>query len=97
MYNIIYTHILEVLKGLPLRVNFENAGRRFLVRITTPTKQGKGVQQGSGILKQHLFEIDPLPWTLNFLSALLCVGGAQRDRSFRENGNPLVADKRGQH
>ena len=64
---------MEVLKGPPLRVNFENAIRQLFFKLRPQQKQGKGVQKGSGITQQHLFQIDPLPWTLNFLSAYTSV------------------------
>ena len=52
----------------PLRVHFENVVDSCFVQTATRKRLGKGVQQGSGIPKKTPFQIDPLPWTLNFLS-----------------------------
>ena len=46
----------EVLKGPPLRVNFENAARELLPNCDL-NKQGKGVQQGSGINKNNFLKL----------------------------------------
>ena len=63
-----------------VRVRFD----RLLFQNMTPTKQGKGVQQGSGIPKHTFFQIDPLPRTLNFPSGTGGVRGRSADRKSAE-------------
>ena len=60
----------EVLKGSATKGRFRKCGLVFAFKLRPENTQGEGVQQGAGIQKS-CFQIDPLPWTLNFLSVSL--------------------------
>ena len=60
--------VWEVLKGPPLRVNFENVVRQLFSNYDRKkTRQGCAARLWNQ--SKHPFQIDPLQWNLTFLSA----------------------------
>ena len=59
----VHLTLFEVLKGSATKGQFRKCGLTVVFQITTPDKQGKGVQQGSGTQKSYFsswpFTVDP--------------------------------------
>ena len=66
----------EALKGPPLRVNFEHGIWQLLFKLWSQIAKPCSAARLWNP-NRHLFQIDPLPWTLNFLP-----GSAERPRSW---------------
>ena len=49
---------LEGFKGSATKGRFRKYGLTLCQPITTPTKQGKGVQQGSGVNEENVVQVD---------------------------------------
>ena len=85
IYIYVYNHYIqlyllrlswEVLKGPPLRVNFENALWHLFAKLWPPTNKARECNKAMES-QTTICQIDPLPWTLNSRRAM---GPAQQAR-----------------